>query len=258
MNAHTKLLALLLATSAFLLGSPPAHAQSVARLSLDALQDAPVGGTLRLDVAARRLQVTRSVEVQLVTPSGAVRWDSVGVGEGAAGMVVLDWRQRGDTLSVVMSYLSRPAFTTLLRTSPILHLHGTRLLAGGITFSLLAPPISVVSRDGGVQPVELGDAVVTAVEAAGEALTASYGVWPNPTRETALLGFETATPAEATVEIYDVTGRRVGQQVIAVCSGRQQVALPVAGLAPGLYLYRLRLAGAPGAQVFHGRFTLVR
>lgn len=235
-------------------------AQSTARFSLGGVSEDAATGRVTLDVEARRLQSTRTFDVRVVADARGVRWDSVAVGPGAAGMTVLDRRQTGDTLSVVLSYLSRASGVTLLRTTPVITLHGTRLLDGPLTFALAAPPVAVVSRSGTVQPVELGEPVVTTDVDGGESAAARHlGAWPNPAREAFTIGFESTGAGQAHVTVYDALGRAVLHRApAAVTAGPQRLAVPAHALAPGLYLYRLTVEAAPAPTVFTGRITVVR
>jgi hypothetical protein len=70
--------------------------------------------------------------------------------------------------------------------------------------------------------------------------------WPNPSRGGDLVAhFALPNGAPAALELLDVTGRRVAaQDVGALGAGRHTVALNGARLSPGLYVMRLRQAGA--------------
>ncbi|WP_412061897.1 T9SS type A sorting domain-containing protein [Rubrivirga sp. IMCC45206] len=79
----------------------------------------------------------------------------------------------------------------------------------------------------------LDSAVLVATDAAPGALAVSVG--PNPTRSTVRLRVEGARPDRVEVGLFDVLGRRV-----ATSEGRTDVDLNVSGLAPGLYVLRVR------------------
>lgn len=67
---------------------------------------------------------------------------------------------------------------------------------------------------------------------------------PNPAHARTRVAFELETAGRARLEVFDLAGRRVAAPLDAELSaGPHEVELDVAGLAPGLYLYRLR-AGA--------------
>jgi outer membrane protein assembly factor BamB len=70
---------------------------------------------------------------------------------------------------------------------------------------------------------------------------------PNPCRGDARIAFTLAEAASATMELYDISGRKVRtllQQHLA--EGEHDVAVGLAGLAPGVYIYRLQ-AGVDAA-----------
>lgn len=69
---------------------------------------------------------------------------------------------------------------------------------------------------------------------------------PNPAHARTRVAFELAAAGRARLEVFDLAGRRVAAPLDAVLgAGPHEVDLDVAGLAPGLYLYRLS-AGAGG------------
>lgn len=85
------------------------------------------------------------------------------------------------------------------------------------------------------------------------------GAQPNPARGATTLRYELPEAGTATVEVYDQLGRRVA----TVAAGAQAAGINAAeaalDLPSGIYLYRVRLAGATGALVSPaGRFTVVR
>lgn len=67
---------------------------------------------------------------------------------------------------------------------------------------------------------------------------------PNPAHASTRVAFELETAGRARLEVFDLAGRRVATPLDAeLGAGPHEVELDVGGLAPGLYLYRLR-AGA--------------
>ena len=122
-------------------------------------------------------------------------------------------------------------------------LHVTGSLGGNVTFgntTLTNPSTSGTN----VFVARLGNAgALTARQAAG---AVPLALWPNPvaagTAATLRLPAPAATARPAVLR--DALGRAVAQATVP--AGRQEVALPTAGLAPGLYLLE---AGGSRAQV---------
>ncbi len=70
---------------------------------------------------------------------------------------------------------------------------------------------------------------------------------PNPCRGGARIAFALPHPCGATLELYDISGRKVRTLLAAnLAAGEHDVAADLAGLAPGVYIYRLE-AGADAA-----------
>lgn len=81
------------------------------------------------------------------------------------------------------------------------------------------------------------------------------GPFPNPADAAPRFEVELPAHGEASLEVFDVAGRRVwSRPPAALAAGRHRVALDRAALAPGLYLARLR-SGAGTAAL---RFVVVR
>jgi hypothetical protein len=83
------------------------------------------------------------------------------------------------------------------------------------------------------------------------------GTYPNPARTRATIRF--AVPAradgtEATLQLYDLLGRRVRQVLTSGTAGRHEQQLDVSGLSSGLYVLRL----VAGDEVRTQRITVVR
>ena len=66
----------------------------------------------------------------------------------------------------------------------------------------------------------------------------SLSVGPNPTRGDATVRFSLTEAQNVDIALYDVTGRRVAQVSGTFPAGPGAVALPTAGLAPGVYVMR--------------------
>ena len=98
----------------------------------------------------------------------------------------------------------------------------------------------------------------TGVEASGPAAFAVEGAYPNPSRGAFAIRFALPEPASVTVEVYDLMGRRVLREAAVFGAGAgQTVRLDAAGLAAGVYLYRVRAETAHGVTARTGRVALV-
>ncbi len=88
------------------------------------------------------------------------------------------------------------------------------------------------------------------------------GVFPNPSRGTAIVSFALPEPTEARLVVLDVLGREVARLVDGFTGpGRHRLPFDGAGLPGGAYLVRLEVsdpAGGAGEAVTTQRFTLVR
>jgi surface protein len=83
------------------------------------------------------------------------------------------------------------------------------------------------------------------------------GTYPNPARTRATIRFAVparAGGAEATLQLYDLLGRRVRQVLTPGTAGRHEQQLDVSGLSSGLYVLRL----VAGDEVRTQRITVVR
>lgn len=104
-------------------------------------------------------------------------------------------------------------------------------------------------RVDGVRVLYPGDVLLDAPPAAGRALHASRA-WPNPVRSDVAMTLTLATPGDVEWMLYDVQGRRAAtlwSGPLPAGSRTLRGALP-AGIAPGLYLSRVR-AGTHTAPV---------
>jgi hypothetical protein len=78
------------------------------------------------------------------------------------------------------------------------------------------------------------------------ALAQSY---PNPARNETTVTFSLASAGDATVTIYDISGRKVAVPFAgAAKAGDNEVSLDVSTLAPGVYTYRLEAGGNTAAR----------
>ncbi|HEY2954132.1 MAG TPA: T9SS type A sorting domain-containing protein [Candidatus Eisenbacteria bacterium] len=93
--------------------------------------------------------------------------------------------------------------------------------------------------------VELTCTTTTAVEGPGAA--AGFGLGPavpNPFDGTTTLAYRIPARGRVTVEVFAVSGRKVSMLLDQVCdAGPGRVSLSSRGLAPGIYMVRLRAAG---------------
>lgn len=70
-------------------------------------------------------------------------------------------------------------------------------------------------------------------------------VWPNPARKFASVRLSIAQAGTYEIALFDVLGRRVRQQRFSLGSiGKQDLALPIAGLPPGVYFVRVQAAAS--------------
>ncbi|WP_412068976.1 hypothetical protein [Rubrivirga sp. IMCC43871] len=86
------------------------------------------------------------------------------------------------------------------------------------------------------------------------------GNLPNPFRTRTALSFDLAEAADVSVDVYDTMGRRVANiDKGAMSAGAdQRVEIEGAGLASGVYVFRLTVKGASETIVRTGQITLAR
>lgn len=85
------------------------------------------------------------------------------------------------------------------------------------------------------------------------------GNYPNPFNPTTQVVFDLPEPAEVSVEVYDVMGRKVlDVQPRTFTPGRRQVTLDGSDMASGIYLYRVIANMTTQTAVEVGRMTLVK
>ena len=85
---------------------------------------------------------------------------------------------------------------------------------------------------------------ITMVDEASQYLQAE--IFPNPTSGDATLRFQLAQPAQVRLSLHDLRGRTI--QVVSEqqqSGGQNEIAVPTARLAEGLYLLRLQVDGLP-------------
>ncbi len=73
---------------------------------------------------------------------------------------------------------------------------------------------------------------------------------PNPARDRADIAFELRADAIVSLDVFDLTGRRVSNLVPAVlfAAGPHRVSVRTAGWKPGCYFYRLKSSGASATR----------
>ena len=77
-----------------------------------------------------------------------------------------------------------------------------------------------------------------------------YGNYPNPFNPSTKIRFSLPGSGTATMTVFDILGRQVSMSTFAVTEGGvQERAFNAAGLASGVYFYRLEfVSGQGGAQ----------
>ena len=105
--------------------------------------------------------------------------------------------------------------------------------------------------------------VYSPTDAQRETLPAAFalhGNYPNPFQRTTQIVFDLPWPADVTVDVLDVLGRRmlrIPSRVIAGGWGRS-ISLSGATLPAGLYIYRVHASTSEGDKVHAGRFVRIR
>ncbi len=89
---------------------------------------------------------------------------------------------------------------------------------------------------------------------------AVHGNYPNPFRQSTRLVFDLPWPASVTVEVMDITGRRVFTVPATGKSAGWKHTIPLSGraMSSGLYLYRLTATSPEGSSVHTGSFVRIR
>ena len=142
----------------------------------------------------------------------------------------------------------------------------TRTISGTPTIVTTAPvPYTYKATDanGSADSLLFNIEVYAPVGVDDETLPASFAVrgnYPNPFRQTTRLVFDLPLPARVTVEVMDVTGRRVltAPSVDLAAGWEHRIELSGTTLSSGLYLYRLIAASPEGISTHVGRFVLIR
>ncbi len=142
----------------------------------------------------------------------------------------------------------------------------TRTISGTPTVVTTAPvPYTYKATDanGSADSLLFNIEVYAPVSVDDETLPASFAVrgnYPNPFRQTTRLVFDLPLPARVTVEIMDVTGRRVltVPSVYLAAGWEHRIELSGTTLSSGLYLYRLIAVSPEGSSTHVGRFVRIR
>ncbi len=124
-----------------------------------------------------------------------------------------------------------------------------------------------VFKDGGenfaaVKAIEIIDPTLVSNEDGDTVIPNAFrliGNYPNPFNPTTNVIFEVPQPAQVSVEVYDVMGRKVLEipaQGFAPGSGR--LTLDASSLSSGIYLYRVVAEMSSETQVKTGRMTFVK
>ena len=105
--------------------------------------------------------------------------------------------------------------------------------------------------------------VYSPVDAEHETLPESFvvrGNHPNPFRQSTRLEMDLPWPSRVTVEVFDMSGRRVlTPPAVELAAGwARSLELRGAALSSGLYLYRVYAASPEGSAVFTSRFVRIR
>ena len=142
----------------------------------------------------------------------------------------------------------------------------SRTISGTPTEVTAAPVLytyTATDANGSADSLQFSIEVYSPVDVERESVPESFvvrGNYPNPFQQSTRLVFDLPWPARVTVEVTDVTGRRVlTLPTKSMAAGwEHSIELRGATLPPGLYLYRLT-ATSPGRRSTRvGRFVRVR
>ncbi len=162
-----------------------------------------------------------------------------------------------------------PPYTyTLAPTLPAgLSFDASARTIGGAPTVIPATPVTYTYKaadaNGAADSLLFAIEVVASVHAENETLPESFalrGNYPNPFRRSTRLVFDLPGSAYVTVEVIDVTGRRVLMTPpVDMASGREHsIELNGATLPSGLYLYRLIATSPEGVSTQVGRLVHIR
>ena len=142
----------------------------------------------------------------------------------------------------------------------------TRTISGTpteVTAGLVSYTYKATDANGSADSLQLSIEVYSPVAAEHEALPESFvvrGNYPNPFHHSTRIVFDLPWPATVTVEVMDVTGRRVfAVPAASLAAGwGRRIELSGMALSSGLYLYRLIAMSPAGNSVHTGRFVRLR
>ena len=142
----------------------------------------------------------------------------------------------------------------------------TRILAGTPTVATngaIPYTYTATGANGARDSLQFAIEVLFSVAAEHESLPKSFAVhgnYPNPFRQSTRLVFDLPWPASLTVEVIDLTGRRVLSVPAAIWAAGYRHSIPLSGRAmpSGLYVYRLTAISPKGNFVHTGRFVRIR
>ncbi|MCY4674825.1 MAG: leucine-rich repeat domain-containing protein, partial [Bacteroidetes bacterium] len=160
-----------------------------------------------------------------------------------------------------------PVTYTLIPALPAgLTFDTTRTLTGTPTVVTDAPKqytYSATGANGSRDSLLFTIEVFSPVAAEHESLPESFAVhgnYPNPFRESTRLVFDLPWPASVTVEVMDITGRRVFAVPAAgkAAGWKHTILLSGRAMPSGLYLYRLTATSPEGRSVHTSKFMRIR
>ena len=211
----------------------------------------PFGSTWTIEEGASYPSLLLDSSVPLETPELLSPED----GSEVTGTVVFEWTGDFRTPRFRLSISQDPAFeSTLVLIDRI-----------GVFSYEYSPEVSgtyywrVTNRDNGWESEVRSFAYIEsdATSVAVNELPAELGlgqVYPNPVRYSARLPFQLPEPANVTIELFDLVGRRVstlkdGQ----LAAGYHELQLDSRHLSAGVYLYRMTV----DKQVFTGKMVVI-
>ena len=142
----------------------------------------------------------------------------------------------------------------------------SRILAGTptvVTDGKKPYTYSATGANGSRDSLQFALEVLSSVAAEHESLPPTFAVhgnYPNPFRQYTHVLFDLPWPADVTVEVMDLTGRRVLSILLVGRAAGFRHSIPLSGraLPSGLYVYRLTAASPEGSFVHTGRFVRIR
>lgn len=122
--------------------------------------------------------------------------------------------------------------------------------------------IKVGQNFAAIKAIEIIDPTLVSNEPDGTQIPEAFnlvGNYPNPFNPTTNVIFELPTPAQVSVEVYDVMGRKVLEvPAKSFVPGQGQVTIDATSLSSGIYLYRVIAEMNAETAVQSGRMTFVK